>query len=91
MLFRSSELKDGEVYVSYGYAEKFKINKGDKITLKEKYEDMMSAVYRLLTSTPASMSSSSPDSTVPARTRQRHRRRNGQEAERKRPIKSTGT
>lgn len=35
----SSELKDGEVYVSYGYAEKFKINKGDKITLKEKYED----------------------------------------------------
>lgn len=35
----SSELKDGEVYVSHGYAEKFKINKGDKITLKEKYED----------------------------------------------------
>lgn len=33
----SSELKDGEVYVSHGYAEKFKINKGDKITLKEKY------------------------------------------------------
>ena len=35
----SSELKDGEVYVSHGYAEKFKTNKGDKITLKEKYED----------------------------------------------------
>lgn len=35
----SNELKPGEVYVSNGYAEKFRINKGDKITLKEKYED----------------------------------------------------
>ena len=35
----SNELKTGEVYVSNGYAEKFRINKGDKITLKEKYED----------------------------------------------------
>ena len=35
----SNELKPGEVYVSKGYAEKFRINKGDKITLKEKYED----------------------------------------------------
>lgn len=34
----SNELKPGEVYVSNGYAEKFRINKGDKITLKEKYE-----------------------------------------------------
>lgn len=35
----SNKLKPGEVYVSNGYAEKFRINKGDKITLKEKYED----------------------------------------------------
>lgn len=35
----SNELKPGEVYVSNGYAEKFRINNGDKITLKEKYED----------------------------------------------------
>mgnify|MGYP001375773074 FL=1 len=35
----SNELKPGEVYVSNGYAEKFRINKGDKIALKEKYED----------------------------------------------------
>lgn len=35
----SNELKPGEVYVSNGYAEKFRINKDDKITLKEKYED----------------------------------------------------
>lgn len=35
----SNEFKPGEVYVSNGYAEKFRINKGDKITLKEKYED----------------------------------------------------
>lgn len=35
----SNELKPGEVYVSKGYAEKFRINNGDKITLKEKYED----------------------------------------------------
>lgn len=35
----SNELKPGEVYVSNGYAEKFRINKGDKITLKEKYEE----------------------------------------------------
>lgn len=35
----SNELKPGEVYVSNGYAEKFRINKGDKITFKEKYED----------------------------------------------------
>mgnify|MGYP002765819616 FL=1 len=35
----SNELKPGEIYVSNGYAEKFRINKGDKITLKEKYED----------------------------------------------------
>ena len=35
----SNELKPGEVYVSNGYAEKFRINKGDKVTLKEKYED----------------------------------------------------
>lgn len=35
----SNKLKPGEVYVSNGYAEKFRINNGDKITLKEKYED----------------------------------------------------
>ena len=35
----SNELKPGEVYVSNGYAEKFRINKGDKITLIEKYEE----------------------------------------------------
>lgn len=35
----SNELKPAEIYVSNGYAEKFRINKGDKITLKEKYED----------------------------------------------------
>lgn len=35
----SNELKPGEVYVSNGYAEKFRINNGDKIALKEKYED----------------------------------------------------
>lgn len=35
----AASLKSDEVYVTYGYAEKFQIKKGDKITLKEKYED----------------------------------------------------
>lgn len=34
----AASLKSDEVYVTYGYAEKFQIKKGDKITLKEKYE-----------------------------------------------------
>ena len=32
-------LKDNEVYITNGYADKFRIKKGDKITLKEKYDD----------------------------------------------------
>ena len=32
-------LKDNEVYVTEGYADKFQIKKGDTITLKEKYDD----------------------------------------------------
>lgn len=35
----AASLKSDEVYVTYGYAEKFQIKKGDKITLKEKYDD----------------------------------------------------
>lgn len=35
----TSSLKDNEVYITNGYADKFRIKKGDKITLKEKYDD----------------------------------------------------
>lgn len=35
----TASLKDNEVYVTNGYADKFRIKKGDKITLKEKYDD----------------------------------------------------
>lgn len=35
----TASLKDNEVYITNGYADKFKIKKGDKITLKEKYDD----------------------------------------------------
>lgn len=34
-----ASLKDNEVYITNGYADKFRIKKGDKITLKEKYDD----------------------------------------------------
>lgn len=33
------ELKENEVYITDGYADKYKIKKGDTITLKEKYSD----------------------------------------------------
>ena len=35
----TASLKDNEVYITNGYADKFRIKKGDKITLKEKYDD----------------------------------------------------
>lgn len=35
----TASLKDNEVYITDGYADKFRIKKGDKITLKEKYDD----------------------------------------------------
>ncbi|HCH82152.1 MAG TPA: ABC transporter permease [Eubacterium sp.] len=35
----TAALKDNEVYITNGYADKFRIKKGDKITLKEKYDD----------------------------------------------------
>lgn len=35
----TSALKHDEVYVTNGYADKFQIKKGDRITLKEKYDD----------------------------------------------------
>lgn len=35
----TSSLKDNEVFITNGYADKFRIKKGDKITLKEKYDD----------------------------------------------------
>lgn len=35
----TASLKDNEVYITNGYADKFSIKKGDKITLKEKYDD----------------------------------------------------
>lgn len=35
----TASLKDNEVYITNGYADKFRIKKGDKITLKEKYND----------------------------------------------------
>lgn len=35
----TASLKDNEVYITNGYADKFRIKKGDMITLKEKYDD----------------------------------------------------
>lgn len=35
----TASLKANEVYITNGYADKFRIKKGDKITLKEKYDD----------------------------------------------------
>lgn len=35
----TASLKDNEVFITNGYADKFRIKKGDKITLKEKYDD----------------------------------------------------
>lgn len=35
----TASLKDNEMYITNGYADKFRIKKGDKITLKEKYDD----------------------------------------------------
>ena len=35
----TASLNDNEVYITNGYADKFRIKKGDKITLKEKYDD----------------------------------------------------
>lgn len=35
----TASLKDNEVYITNGYADKFRIKKGDKIMLKEKYDD----------------------------------------------------
>ncbi len=35
----TESLKDDEVYITGGYADKYQIKKGDKITLKEKYDD----------------------------------------------------
>lgn len=35
----TASFKDNEVYITNGYADKFRIKKGDKITLKEKYDD----------------------------------------------------
>lgn len=35
----TASLKDNEVYITNGYADKFRIKKGDNITLKEKYDD----------------------------------------------------
>lgn len=35
----TASLKDNDVYITNGYADKFRIKKGDKITLKEKYDD----------------------------------------------------
>ena len=37
-------LKEDEVYISSAYAEKFGLQKGDTITLKEKYEEMLSTM-----------------------------------------------
>lgn len=35
----TASLNGNEVYITNGYADKFRIKKGDKITLKEKYDD----------------------------------------------------
>lgn len=37
--FVKTDLKDGGVYISDGYSQKFKINTGDEVTMKESYGD----------------------------------------------------